>query len=372
MWLLLIFGLVWGVIAQHIGVKSGGTVHVAGRRNTSVLLMGYSVKRPPDGTSIRWSLLRPFFISFIVIHTLGTPDVSYDDYYRYRIKFLKENGSIVLLNAEIGDSGVYETILTSANSTSDKTYFNTILAIQDDLQMPVIVQDRGVASTIVHFNCVVKLGEVNEIVWMKGDTIISGDSIYQISVDNKTLSIDAPQLPNCELITCVVKNKVSENRNSRLLRISGLLSLHQFSLVSSAIALASLLSSYGVEAFIILYALDTYKIHKRHVELTTVFVFFKLISCLALLTASMFCIIDPRRRTIFLVSGPFAIITSIVPIYRGMYNIDQCQFPRRHIAGTILIAVLIYLFAAGFLFLLFVKQMLTWVKVRRLSRLSLR
>ncbi|XP_072350952.1 hepatic and glial cell adhesion molecule-like, partial [Scyliorhinus torazame] len=349
--------------AQHIGERSGGTVHVAARSNSSVLLTGYSVKRPPDGTSVRWSRLRPFFISFVVIHTLGTPDVTYDDYYRYRIQYLKENGSIVLLNAEVDDSGVYETILTSANSTTDKTYFNTILAIQDVLQMPVIVQDRGVASTIVHFNCVVRLGEVNEILWMKGDTILSGDSIYQISIDNKTLRIDAPQLPNCELITCVVRNKVSENRNSRLLRISGLLSLHEFSLISSAIALVSSVTSYGAEAFIILYALDAYKIHKRHVELTAVFVFFQMISCLTLLTASVFCVIDPsyplayriisgaailfitakiiyvlalylqheselkrsflvkqRRRNIFLLCGTFRIIISIIPIYRGLYN----------------------------------------------------
>ncbi|GCB81685.1 hypothetical protein scyTo_0022550, partial [Scyliorhinus torazame] len=198
---------------------------------------------------------------------------------------------------------------------------------------------------------------------MKGDTILSGDSIYQISIDNKTLRIDAPQLPNCELITCVVRNKVSENRNSRLLRISGLLSLHEFSLVSSAIALVSSVTSYGAEAFIILYALDAYKIHKRHVELTAVFVFFQMISCLTLLTASVFCVIDPsyplayriisgaailfitakiiyvlalylqheselkrsflvkqRRRNIFLLCGTFRIIISIIPIYRGLYN----------------------------------------------------
>eukprot|EP00061_Rhincodon_typus_P009304 g32711.t1 len=91
--------------------------------------------------------------------------------------------------------------------------------LRDILQPPLIIQDRIELNRLVHLRCVVRTGEANEILWFENGYPIKGGYIYEMSIDNKTLTINAPQLPSCVLYTCVVRNKVSENRNSHLFLI---------------------------------------------------------------------------------------------------------------------------------------------------------
>ncbi|XP_048472654.1 uncharacterized protein LOC125486986 [Rhincodon typus] len=236
------------------------------------------------------------------------------------------------------------------------------------LQPPLIIQDRIELNRLVHLRCVVRTGEANEILWFENGYPIKGGYIYEMSIDNKTLTINAPQLPSCVLYTCVVRNKVSENRNSHLFLIEELLLLHEFSLVSSVVALVSTSMSYAAEAFILLHAFQVYKVHKRHVILTSAFVFCHTLSSISLLISTLLCTLDSGypvayrmieglafflilpnvsfvlfyflkpdsqekrpfvikkvRRNFFLVSGAIAITIPLIPINRGLYNGECCS-----------------------------------------------
>ncbi|GCB81228.1 hypothetical protein scyTo_0022978, partial [Scyliorhinus torazame] len=69
--------------------------------------------------------------------------------------------------------------------------------------------------------------------------------------------------------------------------------LHEFTLVSSTIAIVSSTTSYAAAIFILFFALATYRVHKRHVQLTAAFVFSQLIAFISVLVASLLCLLDP-------------------------------------------------------------------------------
>ncbi|XP_038652859.1 uncharacterized protein LOC119965918 isoform X5 [Scyliorhinus canicula] len=156
-------------------------------------------------------------------------------------------------------------------------------------------------------------------------------------------------------------------------------------------------------------------VQKRHMQLTAVFIFFQMVAFIFLLIAALLCIIDlvypiayriiegigfillsgtvtyiifyylqpetrvkrsflmkKKHHNFFLVYGIFSMILSALPIYRGQRNITNCQFPVKHILGTIASGVLIYVFIMGLSFVLFLKYMMSWPKVQRHGSISSR
>ncbi|XP_072329449.1 uncharacterized protein [Scyliorhinus torazame] len=283
------------------------------------------------------------------------------------------------------------------------------------LQPPIILQDPNPATLFVNLNCIVKNGKASSILWLTKGEALGNQSMYHLSQDNRTLRIDTESHEACQQYTCVIRNNVSENRNSRLLILEGMMLLHEFTLVSSTIAIVSSTTSYAAAIFILFFALATYRVHKRHVQLTAAFVFSQLIAFISVLVASLLCLLDPVypivykviegigftfiaamivymlflylqpesqlkrsflikkvHRNFFLVYGFLAVVISVIPICNAQYSIHLCQLPSSHISGTIALSVVIYVFIIGMGFITFVKYMRSWTKVRRLSHLSLR
>ncbi|XP_059827126.1 uncharacterized protein LOC132394738 isoform X8 [Hypanus sabinus] len=201
----------------------------------------------------------------------------------------------------------------------------------------------------------------------------------------------------------------------KVLDVRGLLLLHRYTFITSIIALVSTSTSFAASIFIIFFALGTYRVHKRHVQLTAVFVLFQLLSFISLLTAALFCVFDPdfpipyriidvlglflviamiiyilvlylhpetklkrsfliktNHRYFFLVYGSLSVIISAAPIYRGYNNIKVCQYPISQTSGNATSAAVVYVFILGLIFILFTKYMRSWNQVRKLSRVSLR
>ncbi|XP_038672899.1 uncharacterized protein LOC119976437 [Scyliorhinus canicula] len=290
-----------------------------------------------------------------------------------------------------------------------------LILLTEVLGPPIILQDPNPATLFVNLNCIVKTGEASSILWLIKGEPLGNKSMYHLSQDNRTLRIDTENHEACQQYTCVIRNQVSENRNSRLLILEGLLLLHEFSLVASTIAVVSSTTSYAAAIFILFFALDTYRVHKRHVQLTAAFVFSQITAFISVLIASLLCLLDPAfsiaykiiegigfaflaamivyllfqylqpetqlkssflmkkvHRNFFLVYGFLAVAISIIPVYRGQYSIHLCQLPSSHISGTIALSVVIYVFILGMGFITFLRYMRSWTKVRRLSHLSLR
>ncbi|GCC18120.1 hypothetical protein chiPu_0022346, partial [Chiloscyllium punctatum] len=72
-----------------------------------------------------------------------------------------------------------------------------------------------------------------------------------------------------------------------------LLLFHESSLISTTIAVVSASLSYSAAVFILFFALGKYKVYKRHLQLTTVFVFCQMIALLCVLISSLLCTLDP-------------------------------------------------------------------------------
>uniref|UniRef100_UPI00398E60C6 uncharacterized protein n=1 Tax=Pristiophorus japonicus TaxID=55135 RepID=UPI00398E60C6 len=351
----------------------------------------------------------------MVIHTFGTSEVRLNEYYINRISYNIQDGSVELRNADMADSGIYEYAITTFGTAGNKRYYDRILEIQDGLLIPMIIQNPTRAANIVYLNCIVKNGETTAMFWLKGGEALQSDATYELSFDNRTLTIKTEQLSSCTLYTCVIRNQVSQTNNSHLLIMEGLVLLHELSFTASVIALVSTSTSYAVAIFIINVGLGPFRVHRQHVQLTSIFVFFKMLSLICQLIAAMFCVLDPeypisyrvieglglllvlgitgyllflflrhetilkrsflmkkKHRHTFLVYGALAIILSSIPIYQGFLNITQCQLHISYSIGNTAAAVVVYVFLAGIIFVLFVKNMMSWAQVRRLSRISTR
>ncbi|XP_055486663.1 uncharacterized protein LOC129693966 [Leucoraja erinacea] len=395
-WLMLSW--VWPVYSQLHATAVTVEYIIAGRYS-SVLLKGFKETRLPKGTVNKWSLVLRHRHTLIVIHTVGSSHIRYSDYYINRINYHKENGSLVLNNVDLDDRGVYENSVTTYEKTVQKSYYKKILDVLDILAAPLILQHPVTAVKVAQLICVSNSWNTDSILWFKGSKPLENNEIYSMSSNNRTLTIKTDQVQNCELYTCVIKNKISESMNTRMLSINGLVLLNQYSFISAIIALVSTTTTFAASVFIIFFALGTYRVHKRHVQLTAFFVFFQLLSFITLLFASLFCIFDPefpiayriiesfgflmvvamvvyilvvylhpetklqrsflikrKHRYVFLAYGILSMFIAATPIYRAHYNIKICQFPVIETSGTAVSAAMAYIFISWLIFIMFIKH----------------
>ncbi|XP_069775347.1 uncharacterized protein [Narcine bancroftii] len=383
-------------------------------RYSTVLLEGSKEGVFPNGTMVKWTLVLRHQHSLMVLHIFGSSEIRYSEYYFHRTSYNPKNGSLTLNNVDLDDRGIYENIITYGK-TGKKSYYRKILEVVDVLITPLIIQNPKNPATIVQLTCVASSWNTDAILWFKGSKLLENDEVYSMSTDNRTLTIKGDDLHNCVLYTCLTKNKVSLSQNFHVLDVNGLLLLHRYSFTSSIIALVSTSTTFVASVFIIFFALGTYRVHKRHMQLTAIFLLFQLIAFILLLTAALLCVLDPgfpvsyriieglgfvlgiamiiyilllylqpetklrrsflikrNHRFFFLVYGGLSVIISAMPIYSGYNNLKVCKYPLRESSGTTASAVVGYVFSSGIIFIIFAKYMKSWTKVRRSSRLPSR
>ncbi|XP_067883722.1 uncharacterized protein [Heterodontus francisci] len=367
------------VAHSQLRSPAADTEYIVAARFSSVLLSGHRKGLLPEGTLIRWSVLVPDRRAFIVIHTMGSTEVRLSEFYIQKIHYNMRDGSIELKNADLADEAIYENTITTFGTSGNRTYYDKILKVQDVLQPPMMFQNPNSAINIIHLHCVVKNEEVSTVWWMTEGKQLENNATYKMSIDNKTLTINTERHLTCQLYTCVVRNDVSENRNSRLIVLDGLLLLHEFCLLSSVIALVSTSTSYGAAVFILFFALETYRVHKRHVQLTAAFVFSQMISFISVLIASLFCVLDSGFPVAYrVVEGiAFGFIAAMVTYILFLYLRPETQLKRsflvkkKHRNLFLVFGVLAMIMSAIPIYKAN-NNMRSWTKVRRLSRLASR
>ncbi|XP_038652852.1 uncharacterized protein LOC119965917 isoform X1 [Scyliorhinus canicula] len=383
-------------------------------RFSSLLMHGYNAGSISDLSVIEWYFLGRLKNVTLVQQDISAMFVQIDPLYEQRVNYNAQTTSLKMLNFKMTDSGVYLIKFNFKNSKIGTQHISHFVQVHEILQQPVIIQNGMLAVTDVRLNCIVG-NDLTAIWWLKKGQPLQSDETYKISNNNTTLTINTKQPESCELYTCVVRNMVNQKEDSLLLAVDGLLVLHELSLMSSILALISTTTSFAACCFIIFFALKNHRVHKRHIELTAAFMLFQMLAFIFLLFAAMFCIIDPiypiayriiegigfllisatliyilflylqpetplkrsflirpEHHYFFLVYGVFSIIFSVVPIHRGQKNITECQVPVNYISGTIGAIVVIYVFIVGVPFIFFLKYMMTWHPVQRLTRLASR
>ncbi|XP_067883723.1 uncharacterized protein [Heterodontus francisci] len=315
------------VAHSQLRSPAADTEYIVAARFSSVLLSGHRKGLLPEGTLIRWSVLVPDRRAFIVIHTMGSTEVRLSEFYIQKIHYNMRDGSIELKNADLADEAIYENTITTFGTSGNRTYYDKILKVQDVLQPPMMFQNPNSAINIIHLHCVVKNEEVSTVWWMT----------------------------------------------------EGLLLLHEFCLLSSVIALVSTSTSYGAAVFILFFALETYRVHKRHVQLTAAFVFSQMISFISVLIASLFCVLDSGFPVAYrVVEGiAFGFIAAMVTYILFLYLRPETQLKRsflvkkKHRNLFLVFGVLAMIMSAIPIYKAN-NNMRSWTKVRRLSRLASR
>ncbi|XP_038652856.1 uncharacterized protein LOC119965918 isoform X2 [Scyliorhinus canicula] len=410
----IVIRVAW-IIHLQTTISAFETYYYLTTRHSSIYLSGYTNGSIFDVRAADWYFLSRNGINQIVSHNIPMGRYLEDPFYTHRIKYDRSNTSLVLFNLDLDDSGVYEFHLRREIDFISDHLFSYVLEVQEILPHPLIIRDSTHEPGIIYLNCFMKYGETHAILWLKDGQLLQDDETYKLSNSNGSLMINTQQITTCEMYTCVIRNKVSQKEISHLLVSDEWLSIHKFSFIASIMALVSTTTSFAASSFIIFFALRIYKVQKRHMQLTAVFIFFQMVAFIFLLIAALLCIIDlvypiayriiegigfillsgtvtyiifyylqpetrvkrsflmkKKHHNFFLVYGIFSMILSALPIYRGQRNITNCQFPVKHILGTIASGVLIYVFIMGLSFVLFLKYMMSWPKVQRHGSISSR
>ncbi|XP_048470365.1 uncharacterized protein LOC125486545 isoform X4 [Rhincodon typus] len=315
-------------------------------RYSSVILYGYRDGSISDLTSVGWwYTYRDGSLRF-VHHDVPFNFIKISTFFENRVNYNKENTSIEFLKVDLSDAGVYDVFIKHKKDLHSNNYLRCVVEVHDILPHPLIIQDTFLELNFVVLNCLVESGKLTTVLWLK----------------------------------------------------EGMLLLHEFSFMSSVMALVSTTTSFAVGAFIICFAVKNYKGHKQHLNLTALFIFFQILAFAFLLTAALMCMCNSaypvayrliegfglvfasaaiiymialyvraeiqlkssfltkrNYRLVFWVYGIFSMIISVVPIHRGQKNITECQIPVNHILGTVAATVVIYVFILGISFILSLK-----------------
>ncbi|XP_048470350.1 uncharacterized protein LOC125486545 isoform X2 [Rhincodon typus] len=368
-------------------------------RYSSVILYGYRDGSISDLTSVGWwYTYRDGSLRF-VHHDVPFNFIKISTFFENRVNYNKENTSIEFLKVDLSDAGVYDVFIKHKKDLHSNNYLRCVVEVHDILPHPLIIQDTFLELNFVVLNCLVESGKLTTVLWLKEGNAIQSDETHKILNGNRTLIVNT-QLISCALYTCVIRGILQEKRSSHLFTYDGMLLLHEFSFMSSVMALVSTTTSFAVGAFIICFAVKNYKGHKQHLNLTALFIFFQILAFAFLLTAALMCMCNSaypvayrliegfglvfasaaiiymialyvraeiqlkssfltkrNYRLVFWVYGIFSMIISVVPIHRGQKNITECQIPVNHILGTVAATVVIYVFILGISFILSLKYM---------------
>ncbi|XP_038652320.1 hepatocyte cell adhesion molecule-like isoform X3 [Scyliorhinus canicula] len=262
-------------------------------RYSSVLLSGDKNVSLSDQNRVIWFTFTRSKNITILTHDLNSGKIERNPFYGCRMNYNQFNASLEIFNLRVADSGLYAIHIIPQKQGQPHHFQSHILEVQEILPQPLIIQDIIGELKVVYLNCFVKYGETNEILWLKEGQPLQDDETHKLLNGNGTLMINRQRQMKCEMYTCVVRNKVSQKESSHPLTVDEWLSIHKYSLIASIVALVSTTTSFAANSFIIFFALRSYKIYRRQLELTTFFIFFQMIAFIFLLIAALLCISDP-------------------------------------------------------------------------------
>ncbi|XP_059827133.1 hepatic and glial cell adhesion molecule-like isoform X2 [Hypanus sabinus] len=152
-----------------------------------------------------WRFLNHEYELIILEHMSYSNIVSFNSYFRHRVKYDLKTGSLLVKKLQVEDSGLFEVKLAQ-------------------LQTPLILQRPADISDRVQLSCIVQTGKVTGTQWLKDGVPIHNHSQYRLASDGSTLFIEDLKTTDCGLYTCSVKNDVSKAQISYFLVANGRIS----------------------------------------------------------------------------------------------------------------------------------------------------
>ncbi|XP_051899800.1 uncharacterized protein LOC127586054 [Pristis pectinata] len=263
-----------------------------------------------------WRFLSHEYDLIILEHVAYSNIVSFNSYFRHRVKYDLKTGSLLINRLEVEDSGLFEVILSEllVTNTIQSKYVHFHLEVQDQLLTPLIFQVPNYVLDRVRLSCVVKTGKATDIEWLKDGVQLKNHSHYRVGLDGTSLFIDNLEVSDCGLYTCRITNDVSKNQNTHFVTANGILLIIFYAYLMSVVALVSNSTSFIAAIMITFIIIRNTQVEKYRREFTTIFLTFQLLSFICLLIASLLCVCDSGFAPLFRIIAGFGCVFSVTMI----------------------------------------------------------
>ncbi|XP_078061869.1 uncharacterized protein LOC144487660 [Mustelus asterias] len=279
-----------------------------------------------------WRFLNYYQDRVIVEFLDKISDLDINSYFKSRVMFDMETGSLSLKDMQLEDSGLYEAVYLKfgvMNGIIFKNH-NFQVEVQERLRVPQIEQIPTYRAGNVRLVCTVVKGKASSILWLKDDIYLDSPEVH-LEGDSSMLHIEDMEVKHCGMYTCIVQNAVSLNRNSHFLTADAILFILTCAVVMSIVALVSDITSFIASA-VIMIALKKFPGPEHQKEFMTIFVIFQLVSTFSLLIASLLSVFEMGIALWCRIVAGFGCLLCIVEIiyistlYLGLNDDDNPSF----------------------------------------------
>ncbi|XP_051899813.1 hepatocyte cell adhesion molecule-like isoform X3 [Pristis pectinata] len=184
-----------------------------GAIGSSILLPGFSNEEVKKVQHVRWA----FHDIRILDYYNASHKNSFTNSYKNRCTFLASNGSLLLKNIRIQDTGLYKVDL-DLNANSSRVIKLTVI---EQLSKPSISTNSNFVDTDIELDCQVSAGNASSVLWLKDDKVITNGR-YQFMENNLKLFITNAKKSDCGIYWCIIENPVSKENSSYSLFIHAL------------------------------------------------------------------------------------------------------------------------------------------------------
>ncbi|XP_067404548.1 hepatic and glial cell adhesion molecule-like isoform X2 [Emydura macquarii macquarii] len=189
---------------------------------------------PTNNTEhIQWEYINSSMSQNIVdYYRVGITPVIYKPY-EDRVIFYSSNGSLLLKNVQVTDSGTYRATV-NLNKIEAR---QTALRVIEPVSKAQLQINSTVVGSAVELSCKVPVGKVQAIDWKKDGKPLPRNRCYQLSENFRVLYIPETQKTDCGSFSCNASNEISWQETSVNLTIEGITPPLKQALTISSVAL---------------------------------------------------------------------------------------------------------------------------------------
>uniref|UniRef100_A0A8C8SLG9 Ig-like domain-containing protein n=1 Tax=Pelusios castaneus TaxID=367368 RepID=A0A8C8SLG9_9SAUR len=206
---------------------------------------------PTNNTEhIQWEYIRSSTPENIMHYYRTGKEPVIAERYEGRVVFYSSNGSLLLKNVQVSDSGIYRATI-NLNKIDAK---ETVLKVIEPVSKPQLQINSTVVGSAVELSCEVPSGKVQAIDWKKDGKPLPRNRCYLLSESFNVLYIPEGQKSDCGSFSCNASNEISWQETSVNLTIEGITppQKHALTISTVALAIAITLAAGSVLGFLVL------------------------------------------------------------------------------------------------------------------------
>ncbi|NXM67459.1 HECA2 protein, partial [Serilophus lunatus] len=187
----------------------------AAAMGSSVLLPGLDNITHSDST--RWEYLNGTNSHTILQHSRGAPTAAIRVPYVGRAVFHPSNGSLMLVDVQESDSGIYRVTVNAG----DRKSLEILLEVLKPVSRPQIQSSALMARASGEVVCEVAEGRVDTITWKKDGQPLPPDRGARLSNSRSVLFLRPVKKSDCGSYSCNASNGISWQEASLNITITG-------------------------------------------------------------------------------------------------------------------------------------------------------